>query len=222
MRSRVKTQLFVPAKKLISKQEIQRYLSNTPAPRLNIGAGGNRIPGWLNLDLAPSPGVTFMDASLRWPFRDGSIDAILCEHMIEHVPKSLAIHMLAEMRRTLRPGAWARIVTPDLNWFASRILTPSSPSDDGYLRFLGGFMKRPSTTWCDAVNVCFYEHGHRYIWSIEELRSVLNTAGFSELTVTRAACPKHAIFEGVEGHPRMIGVENDALEAFAIEAMAPA
>lgn len=219
MRAWVKSNVFVPVKRVSASYEVKRYLSRTTTPRINIGAGGNRIRGWLNLDLYPAPGVVYMDASLRWPFADASIDAILCEHMIEHVPKSLGVHLLHEMSRILQPGGWVRIVTPDLNWLASRILNPSSTrQEESYLEFLNTFMKRKSTSWCDAVNLCFYEHGHRYIWSIEELQSQLMAAGFSELTITRAACPVQQVFAGTEGHPKMIGVENDAIEAFAIEA----
>lgn len=221
LRSWIKHGLFVPSKKLTARREISRYLARTPAPRLNIGAGGNRVRGWLNLDLSPSPGVSFMDASRKWPFGDASIDAILCEHMIEHVSKSLGTHLLREARRTLKPGGWLRVVSPDLDWLARRILEPATPSDERYLQFINGFFDRRATSWCDAINLCFYEHGHRYIWSIDELRSELKRAGFSELTVTRAAFPTHPVFRGAEGHPRLIGAENDAIEAFAIEAMAP-
>jgi predicted SAM-dependent methyltransferase len=221
LRAFVRDTLFSRAKRLTAKYEIARYLAQTAQPKLNIGAGGNRIPGWLNVDLHPPPGVTCMDASQRWPFEDGSLHAILCEHMIEHVSKPAGEHMLREMRRTLAPGGSARIITPDLNWFAARVLQPASQREHEYLQFVSGFMKRPSTTWCDAINLCFYEHGHRYIWSIEELKAALVRAGFGELHVSRAAHPRQDVFRGVEGHPRLIGLDNDAMEAFAIEVTAP-
>lgn len=214
--------LFAPAKRLTAQYELQRYLRDNPEPKLNIGAGGNRIPGWLNVDLFPPPGVTHMDASLRWPFETGSIHAVLCEHMIEHVPKSLGEHILRETRRVLKPGGWLRVVTPDLNWFSSRILAPASQAEEAYLTYLSGFLGKPVDSWCDAINLCFYEHGHQYIWSIEELKASLVRAGFSDFQITRAAMPVQDVFHGVEGHPRLVGVENDAIEAFAIEAMAPA
>lgn len=222
VRSKVKRS-FVTGKRVVSGHEIARYLNSTTTPRLNIGAGGNRVSGWLNLDLEPAPGVVFMDASERWPFADGSIDAIMCEHMIEHLPKEVGLHLLREMRRTLRPGGWLRVVTPDLTWLASRILTPAATTDGeaDYLNFINGFMKRSKTTWCDAVNLCFYEHGHRYIWSIDELKAEIAGYGFCDLIVTRAAAPHHELFRGVEGHPRLIGEAIDALEAFAVEARAP-
>jgi hypothetical protein len=159
-----------------------------------------------------------MDAAHPWPFAERSLDAVLCEHMIEHVPKRVGLHMLREMRRTLKPDGWVRIVTPDLTWLARRILQPASQAETRYLRFLDQFMGGRVNSWCDVANVCFYEHGHRYIWSIEELRSELRGCGFGELTVTRAGQPRQAVFAGCEGHPRVIGAENDAIEAFAIEA----
>jgi predicted SAM-dependent methyltransferase len=224
VRSTIKSRVFVPMKRLTARHEIEQYMKTARSPRLNIGAGGNRVPGWLNLDLYPPPGVVYMDASLRWPFPDASIDSIMCEHMIEHVPKALGKHLLREMRRVLKPGGWARVITPDLNWLATRVLQPASatPDENGYLEFLNTFMERPETSWCDAVNLCFYEHGHRYIWSIDELKGELAKSGFSELVVTRAAYPEHAHFDGIEGHPKLMGKQNDAIEAFAVEARVPA
>lgn len=223
VRTWVRDNIFSVGKRAVGPMEIRRYLSRTPQRRLNIGCGGNRIPGWLNADRFPPPGVTFLDATKALPFEDAGFDAILCEHMIEHIPKGDAIALIAEMRRILRPGGIARLVTPDLNWFARRIIeeAPAGAPDERYREFLRGWHKQADISWCDAINLCFYEHGHRYIWSIEELRGAMEAAGFTDLVVTRAGRPDAAVFAGVEGHPRIMGEEPNALEAFGIEGRAP-
>jgi SAM-dependent methyltransferase len=221
-RQLVKKFAFVPIKHATSRREIQRYMAATPTPKLNVGAGGNRIPGWLDVDFYPAPGVTFLNASKRWPFANATFDAILCEHMIEHIPKTAATFMIGEMRRTLKPGGWIRVVTPDLTWFANRILDPSaSKLEDSYLTFIGNVFQREQVSWCDAINLNFYEHGHQYIWSVDELVRTIGSSGFADVTITRAAYPQQQVFAGAEGHPKLVGAELDAVEAFAIEARVP-
>lgn len=223
VRTWVRDNLFSVAKRVTGQTEIQRYFAKASAPRLNIGCGGNRVPGWLNVDRFPPPGVTFMDATKRLPFDDATFEAILCEHMIEHIPKATAIDLVAEMRRVLRPGGLARIVTPDLNWFSRRIIeaVPAGDPDDTYRAFLRDWHHQPEISWCDAVNLCFYEHGHCYIWSIEELRGAMEAAGFVDIVVTRAGRPASPTFSGAEGHPKLMGELPNALEAFGIEGRSP-
>ncbi len=217
--------LYAPYRRVQAGGDVRTYLRTAASPRINIGSGRNLVPGWLNIDILPRPGAVWLDASKPWPFADGSFDAALCEHMIEHVPKPFGQHLLQETLRTLKPGGWLRVITPDLTWFAEKALGQGPAEDEDYLRFLRDFTGDPGVNWCDAVNILFREYGHQYIWSIEELSAGLKAAGFSELVIGRAAHPVQPVFDGVEGHPAMItrhsgadGVRIDALEAFAIEA----
>jgi SAM-dependent methyltransferase len=44
------------------------------------------------------------------PFGDNTFDAILCSHVLEHVPGDR--RALAELRRVLRPGGWGIVMAP--------------------------------------------------------------------------------------------------------------
>lgn len=46
-------------------------------------------------------------------FPDGSIDIVVCNHVLEHVPDDR--RAMAEIRRVLRPGGWALLLVPDLD-----------------------------------------------------------------------------------------------------------
>ena len=46
----------------------------------------------------------------RLPFKDGSFDAILCSHVLEHISNERAA--LAELRRVLRDDGWCLILVP--------------------------------------------------------------------------------------------------------------
>lgn len=57
------------------------------------------------------------------PFPANSFDAILCNHVLEHVMEDR--RAMAELRRVLRPGGWAMLQVP---WDAEREVTYEDPS----------------------------------------------------------------------------------------------
>lgn len=217
----VRDNLFTRYKMVSASGEIRRYFDRASSPKLNIGAGGNRLEGWLNVDLAPPPRVSYMNGARRWPFANETFHAVLCEHVIEHVPKTVGRHFIAEAFRTLKSGAKFRIVTPDLDFFANAVLH-GAPEADAYLRFLEGFTKASEPmNWCDAINLNFYEHGHCYIYSPGELRAALEAAGFVDLVQTRAGYHHDEIFRDVDGHTRLVGLVPNSIEAFSLEGRKP-
>ena len=54
--------------------------------------------------------VVLFDVQKRFPFEDGEFDTLFCCSVLEHVPEPWAV--LAEFRRTLRPGGHAIISVP--------------------------------------------------------------------------------------------------------------
>jgi predicted SAM-dependent methyltransferase len=203
-------------KRVRAKRDIRRYLSSTSSAKLNVGCGGNIVVGWLNVDSAPRPGAVYLDGSAAWPFPDGTFDAVLAEHVIEHVPKADGRRLLAEARRVLRPGAVVRIATPDMKFFA-RLISGQVREDDDYLSAIGKFRSEPAPSRCDAVNIIFRDYGHRYIYTEEELADMMAEAGFSNLRRSRAGSAIDPIFLGAEGHGAVVRADINAQTAFAIE-----
>lgn len=60
-------------------------------------------------DLDPQ-GVDVQVDITAMPFGDGSFDAVLCSHVLEHVPDDGAA--MKEIARVLRPGGWALVAVP--------------------------------------------------------------------------------------------------------------
>lgn len=54
--------------------------------RVHLGCGSNKIVGFLNVDLLPSP-VTDMtfDATQPWPLPDNSVEYVYASHVVEHL-----------------------------------------------------------------------------------------------------------------------------------------
>jgi SAM-dependent methyltransferase len=96
------------------------------AKLLNLGAGVRASPpGFRAVDHSRYPGVEVCADLAALPFPDGSIDGVLCEMVLEHVPD--AHRALAEVRRVLRPGG--RV------YFALPFLWPYHASPHDYRRW---------------------------------------------------------------------------------------
>jgi predicted SAM-dependent methyltransferase len=86
-----------------------------PARLLNFGCGETTHPAWTNLDASPaSPGVIAHDLRRRFPFADGTFDAVYGSHVLEHLEPAAAQKLLEDCFRILRPGGIVRIAVPDL------------------------------------------------------------------------------------------------------------
>lgn len=208
---------------LAASSQIRSFLEGAGPHRLNLGCGHNALPGWLNVDLEGGRhGTTYMDALRPYPLPDSSLDAILCEHLIEHLPIEGGRFLLGEAYRVLKPNSAIRIVTPDLESLARMCVNGPSEAERRYLDFVAKLHGREDIEPSDALNYIFYDYGHRHIYTAARLRDTMAAAGFVEITETRAAHPQREIFLGAEGHPGFMGAENDATEAFALEGVKPA
>lgn len=58
--------------------------------------------------------VLVHDLSKGLPFDDGSVGAVYHSHMLPHLDRDVAVALLHEVHRVLRPGGIHRIVLPDL------------------------------------------------------------------------------------------------------------
>ena len=100
----------------------------------------------------------YVDITKKLPFTDFSIDAIFSEESLEHISKEDAINLLFECIRILKAGGVIRITTPDLGYFASRIMDEN--------------------TGVDEINSIFYGHDHRYLYNKYELKCICLQVGF--------------------------------------------
>lgn len=76
--------------------------------KLNLGAGGNILPGFENHDAE-------IDITKPLPWGDDTVDFILIEHCLEHVSGPDALRFLDEAKRILKPGGILRVCMPVLD-----------------------------------------------------------------------------------------------------------
>jgi SAM-dependent methyltransferase len=85
------------------------------ACKLNLGCGRMILPGFINVDIMPLPGV-----DITWdlnglkknplPFADGSVSEILCSHTLEHIDSVL--DFMQDLHRVAQSGARAVFKVP--------------------------------------------------------------------------------------------------------------
>lgn len=89
----------------------ESLLPETDGIKLFIGGAGGEIPpGFMNVDLVPFPGVDLVANLESLPFADGSVAAIQCDAVLEHVMNPAG--SVAEMLRVLRPGGYLHVAVP--------------------------------------------------------------------------------------------------------------
>jgi SAM-dependent methyltransferase len=84
------------------------------APEFMLGRRLASVPGatYTSGDLEAEFGPERIDVT-GMQFADGAFDAVVCNHVLEHVPDDRAA--MREIFRVLRPGGWALLQVPDLD-----------------------------------------------------------------------------------------------------------
>jgi SAM-dependent methyltransferase len=77
---------------------------------LYIGGGGCVVPGYVNVDLFPLPGVDVAADAAFLPFPGGVFQRVECDAVLEHVESPEAV--MREIERVLAPGGYAHLVVP--------------------------------------------------------------------------------------------------------------
>lgn len=91
--------------------------------KLNIGCGTNKIDGYVNIDIEPNvkPDLIHNFVNQQLPYKDKSVDEIVCFHTIEHIHKHFHKRILVDCWRVLKPQGRIIITYPEFlkcvkNW----------------------------------------------------------------------------------------------------------
>jgi predicted SAM-dependent methyltransferase len=201
---------------------ISNYLAAHSAPRLQLGAGANRLPGWLNTDAFPlSLQVVPLDVRRRFPLPSARFSHVYSEHLIEHMSRDDGQFMLRECHRVLGPGGRLRIATPDLDTLLGLHVAAKSPAQLEYIRWILDTWL-PEVRECDdvvVINNAFRAWGHKFLYDEPTLRRGLTAAGFGNIERCEIQLSRHEAFRGLESHGQAVGnVEMNRFETMVLEA----
>ena len=223
---RFKTLLWV----LKRKKVIKNYLKNNTIKKLNIGAGPNMLSGWLNTNIMSiTKEDIFLDASIRFPFKDDTFDYIFSEHQIEHLTYTQGLVMLKECFRILKPAGKIRITTPNLESFINLYKNPKE-IEKVYIDYTVKrlFPELEQNKEIFVLNKLFSYFGHRFIYDKNSLELNLKNKGFADIKFYTVGVTGDNIFKNIEQHPKMFekfgfknGEELSKFDSIACEAIKP-
>lgn len=163
----------------VTSGTLRRWLEGTGPKILNLGGGSALFDRWLTADVSARADV-YMDLTRRLPVPDGRVDVVYLEEVVEHLGVSEARGLLGECYRILRPGGHLRLTTPNLEYFARRVLTVASGEPE--------------------INSIFYDHGHRHIYAPASVERALRELGFVSLRQSAYREPESP-FGHLDSHP---------------------
>lgn len=160
---------------------------------LHLGCGGMNLEGWINIDLYEYDLVDTSRSGAEYDVKmdiraldipDGSVANILLVHVIEHFVRWETVEMLGHYYRKLAKGGRLIVEMPDLDrvieWYlagtaSKQMETPLGTKNKGFTQFYGNqWSKLDFET-------------HRYVWTQQEFREVLENAGFEKIKMSNDA-----------------------------------
>ena len=85
---------------------------------INLGSGPKKLgQNIINVDSFAFPGVQIVADAIKLPIKNASVDAMMCECVLEHVPDP--IDVVKEISRVLKPGGLVYISIPFMDAYHS-------------------------------------------------------------------------------------------------------
>ncbi len=148
--------------------------------KLNLGCGDKLIPGYLNVDIAPSragvqPDVED-DVRKLSKIQDNVADEILAVHLIEHIDRWDISKVLSRWMEILKPGGILVIETPNLLSACKALLDDpvkgARPGREGQMT-MWPLYGDPS--WKDPLMM------HKWLYTPQSLAEVLFEVGYRSI-----------------------------------------
>lgn len=156
--------------------------------KLHIGCGQVLLPGWINVDNQPYPGVDHvLDVTKALPFSD--LQYIFAEHFIEHLAYDDAARFLANCRKVLRNDGILRLSTPNLDWVWMTHYHLGNWGDAAQ-----------QVNDCFMLNKAFRGWGHQFLYNREAIRETLTAAGFGTIEYVSYGHSRHTALQNLEKH----------------------
>lgn len=111
-------------------RSLRKLIESASPLKVILGAGPTHFPGWLETDKE----LLDVTSPSDWKalFDPNSIDALLSEHMLEHLSEEEGHTALGECYRYLKPGGLFRIAVPDGYRRDPDYYAEAAPPNDGH------------------------------------------------------------------------------------------
>jgi SAM-dependent methyltransferase len=125
--------IFCPVLMLVNGPRMVTKYLGSKGIILDVGSGPERLSeNFINVDVNPFPEVDVVADASRLPFLSSSVDCVVSESMLEHVPDPGSV--IGEMKRVLKPGGIVYLSVPFVH--------PFHASPDDFQRYTLSGLKR--------------------------------------------------------------------------------
>ena len=140
--------------------------------RINWGGGQKKIEGFINVDLCSEADVIH-DLKDSLPIKDGSVEEIMAIHVIESFYKPDFLRIIKDWKRVLNGK-----MTIEFTDLDSTVNLYLSKNEDEYRMGKWGLYGNQDVP-CDPIAY------HHYVYTVEELRGILESEGFTKIEFTK-------------------------------------
>lgn len=156
-------------------------------PKLHVGCGDKKLPGWINLDLQLIPGGPDVVMDVTQGLYFSNVKAIYAEHFLEHLPILSALEFLRQCNEILGDDGALRLSTPNLDWVW---LT--------HYNLLEG--KDAKAKMAVNINRAFNGWEHMFLWNREFLVRAMEACGLQGFTWHTYGNSDREVFKNLEKH----------------------
>lgn len=162
--------------------------------KLDIGCGGRgtMFPGFIGIDVWPepaeprTPGTQYVKLDIlkdRLPWKAGTVDEIVCFHVIEHLSRQDGVLLLTIIQDLLKPGCKAYVSCPDSRFFIEQYLAANTEFFNQIYPKNGKPMWE-GRTLLDKLFYSMYDerdYGHRTPYDVNTLYDAAIEAGWTKI-----------------------------------------
>lgn len=169
---------------LITFVLIKIGIINSFPKKINLCSGPLLLSEYYNVDLCYESDLCIDLEKHLLPFRDSSIEHVICISSINYFSKERARKIIQDVYRILRKGGIARFSTQDLELISKRYV--SRDANFFFQKLPSGKERFPGETFCDKFNYWFYGYNIKnknckFFYDFETLSKLFVESGFSKV-----------------------------------------
>jgi predicted SAM-dependent methyltransferase len=136
----------------------------------------------------------------RLPFKDSTVDHVLCSHYLEHLYKEDGVKFLKNLNIVIKPGGSLHLIVPDLKTWVDRYIADSSnteksknASDNINFGTILTHQKCPTFLYNFLEALGWFGLQHRYMYDKASALRILNESKFA-VTEMPIDCPTYNFY----------------------------